>query len=50
MTANPLDPKTIPKYAQELVIPPVYLPTESTGPVSGTVSYSYTVSMNQFEQ
>lgn len=50
MSVNPLDPKTIPKYSQELVIPPVFLPTESTDSVSGAVSYSYTISMTQFEQ
>lgn len=50
MKANPIDPNNIPKYTEELVIPPVFLPRESTDPVSGAVSYSYTVSMSQFEQ
>lgn len=50
MTANPLDPKIIPKYTQELAIPPVFLPTESTDPVNGAVSYNYTVSMVQFQK
>ncbi len=27
MEVNPLDPKLIPKYTQELVIPPSFLPT-----------------------
>ncbi|APF28797.1 multicopper oxidase family protein [Clostridium sporogenes] len=50
MEVNPLDPKLIPKYTQELVIPPSFLPTICTSPVSGAVSYNYTVTMNQFEQ
>jgi len=50
MKANPIDPNNIPKYTEELVIPLVFLPRESTEPVSGAVSYSYTVSMSQFEQ
>ncbi len=50
MEVNPLDPKLIPKYTQELVIPPSFLPTICTSPVSGTVSYNYTVTMNQFKQ
>lgn len=50
MEVNPLDPKLIPKYTQELVIPPSFLPTICTSSVSGAVSYNYTVTMNQFEQ
>lgn len=50
MEVNPLDPKLIPKYTQELVIPPSFLPTICTSPVSGAVSYNYTVTMNQFKQ
>ena len=37
---NSLDPKLIPKYTQELTIPPSFLPTECTDPVSGAVSYN----------
>ncbi|HDK7155391.1 TPA: multicopper oxidase domain-containing protein [Clostridium botulinum] len=33
-----------------MVIPPSFLPTICTSPVSGTVSYNYTVTMNQFKQ
>lgn len=50
MTVIPLDPEKIPKYTQELVIPPAYLPTESIDPASGALSYNYTISMNQFKQ
>ena len=48
---NPLDPKTIPKFVNELVIPPVYEPTvvkdQSTGKVK---SHNYRVTISQFTQ
>ena len=50
MTGTHVDPNNIPKYTQDLVIPPVFLPTELTDPVSGAVSYSYTVSMTQIKE
>lgn len=50
METNPLDPKTIPKYSEELAIPPVFEPRKLTDPVSGAVSYNYTISMVQFNK
>ncbi len=45
----PIDPLTIPKYTDQLVIPPAYLPTVVTAP-DGKVTHEYTVSMEQFQQ
>jgi spore coat protein A, manganese oxidase len=47
----PLDPKLIPKFASQLVIPPVYKPKKLKNPETGNViSHSYTVSIKSFEQ
>ena len=41
---KPLDPKTIPKYVNELVRPPVFKPTVATDTSTGEVlSHNYTV-------
>ncbi|HXL50547.1 MAG TPA: multicopper oxidase domain-containing protein, partial [Candidatus Limnocylindrales bacterium] len=46
-----LDPRTIPKYVSQLVVPPVYTPTLEVDPVSGAVvQQDYTVDMVQFSQ
>ena len=48
---NPLDPTTIPKFANELVVPPVYEPSIVRHPVSGKViSHNYLVIVSQFTQ
>jgi spore coat protein A len=44
-----LDPRTIPKYVNQLVIPPVYQPTNVTDPNTGAlIRQDYTVDMTQF--
>lgn len=49
--AIPLNPKTIPKYVNQLPVPPVYEPTIVTDPITGDIiSQDYTVSVNQFPQ
>ncbi len=50
MTKETLDPETIPKYTQELIIPPVFLPNRVTDSVSGALSDNYKISMCQFKQ
>lgn len=50
MIANSLDPKIIPKYTQELAIPPPFVPTVTVDSANGSISYNYVVSMAQFEQ
>lgn len=48
---NPLDPKTIPKFVNELVIPPVFEPTVVKNPITGKVkSHDYRVTVSQFTQ
>ncbi|MFZ5643229.1 MAG: multicopper oxidase family protein [Bacillota bacterium] len=48
---NPLDPKTIPKFVNELVIPPVYEPTVVKDPITCKVkSHDYRVTISQFTQ
>lgn len=48
---KPLDPNSIPKYVNELFIPPVYKPVIVKDPVTGEeISYNYTISMTQFRQ
>ncbi len=41
----PLDPATIPKFAHELTIPPVYAPTEVTDRRGRVIRRDYTISM-----
>lgn len=45
----PLDPTTVPKYTDQLVIPPVYQPTVTTDGNGNTI-HEYTVSEEQFTQ
>lgn len=48
---RPLDPKSIPKYVNQLLIPPVFKPTIVKDPITGEkISYNYTISMVEFEQ
>lgn len=48
---QPLDPKTIPKYVNQLVIPPVYLPTVLRQPMTGRVNgHAYKINMSEFQQ
>jgi hypothetical protein len=44
----PLDPTTIPKYKNQLVIPPVYLSTLSFNWKTGKIVQQYKVDMSQF--
>ncbi len=49
--ANPLDPTSIPKYDNQLVIPPVFKPAVVKDPVTDKdISHNYTVTMTQFMQ
>ncbi len=46
-----LDPRTIPKYVSQLIIPPVYTPTLVVDPTTGAVvQQDYSVDMVQFSQ
>jgi len=45
-----LDPKAIPKYVNQLVIPPAYVPTVAVDPATGKTSHYYTVDVTQFMQ
>ncbi|MHB8124575.1 MAG: multicopper oxidase family protein [Desulfitobacteriaceae bacterium] len=48
---NPLDPNTIPKFVNQLVIPPVFEPTVVKDPCTGKVkSHNYRVAISQFTQ
>jgi len=48
---KPLDPKSIPKYVNQLFIPPVFKPIIAKDPVRGEdISHNYTISMTQFMQ
>jgi len=48
---DPLDPTTIPKFVNELVILPVYEPTVVKRPITGKViSHDYEVTISQFTQ
>jgi len=48
---NPLDPATIPKFVNELVVPPEYEPTVVKHPITGKVqSHDYEVTVSQFKQ
>src|SRR6188474_1948978 len=44
-TQVPLDPATIPKFAHELTIPPVYAPTVITDASGRVIRHEYTVSI-----
>lgn len=47
----PLDPKKIPKFVTELVIPPVYVPKVVRDPLTHKIiSHNYVVSISQFKQ
>lgn len=49
--AIPLDPTSIPKYANQLMKPPVYHPTIIRHAITKRViSHDYTVTMSQFNQ
>lgn len=48
---HPLDPKCIPKYENQLFIPPVFKPTIVKDTITGEeISHNYTISMVQFMQ
>jgi len=48
---KPLDPECIPKYINQLFIPPVFKPIIVKDPVTGKeISHNYTISMTQFIQ
>lgn len=48
---KPLDPNIIPKYINQLFIPPVFKPTIVQDSITGEdISHNYTVSMTQFMQ
>ncbi|CAH2213111.1 multicopper oxidase family protein [Tepidibacter aestuarii] len=49
--AKPLNPKCIPKYVNQLPIPPVFKPTIVKDPITGEdISHNYTVTMTEFMQ
>lgn len=51
MIKKALDPLLIPKYTEQLLIPPAYKPLIVRNPVTGQeISHNYTVYMNQFKQ
>jgi len=48
---NPLDPNTIPKYVNQLVIPPVFSPKiVQNVTTKETISHDYTITMTEFMQ
>lgn len=48
---DPLNPNNIPKYVNQLVVPPVYEPTVIKDPITGKVkSHDYQVTISQFTQ
>jgi spore coat protein A len=48
---QPLDPKRIPKYVNQLVIPPAYLPSVLRQPISGEViGHAYQIEASEFQQ
>lgn len=48
---QPLDPNLIPKYENQLLIPPVFKPTIVKDPITGKeISHNYTINMTQFKQ
>lgn len=50
VTATTLDPTTIPKYVNQLVIPPIYEPTIVSDPLTGAESQNYTIDITEFQQ
>jgi len=49
-TLPTLDPLTIPKYVNQLVIPPVYVPTNITDKKGNLIRQDFTVDVTQFYQ
>lgn len=48
---KPLDPKSIPKYINQLFIPPTFKPIIAKDPITDKeISYNYTVNMTEFMQ
>jgi spore coat protein A, manganese oxidase len=48
---QPLDPKKIPKFVSQLVIPPVYMPAVLKKPMSGEViGHAYKIEASEFQQ
>lgn len=48
---NPLNPKDIPKFENQLVVPPVYEPTVIRDPITcKVISHNYLVTISQFTQ
>lgn len=48
---KPLDPNCIPKYVNQLFIPPVFKPNIVREPITGEeISHNYTISMTEFKQ
>lgn len=48
---KPLDPKRIPKYVNQLFIPPVYMPTILRQPNTGQViGHEYKITISEFQQ
>jgi spore coat protein A, manganese oxidase len=45
-----LDPKSIPKYVNQLVIPPVFKPTVLRDPMTGQIGHSYRINVTEFQQ
>jgi len=48
--APTLNPNMIPKYVNQLVIPPVYTPIEKTDSTGAVVSHDYTIDVTEFMQ
>ena len=49
--AQPLDPKMIPKFVNQLVIPPVYMPSVLRQPMTGEViGHAYKIDASEFQQ
>lgn len=48
---KPLDPKSIPKFVNQLDIPPEYMPTVLRQPITGEViGHAYTIDASEFQQ
>lgn len=51
IVANPLNPKDIPKFENQLVVPPVYEPNVIRDPITcNVISHYYLVTISQFTQ
>lgn len=49
--STPLDPNIIPKYVNQLVVPPVFVPKTVCNPTTGEIiSHNYTITMTEFMQ